>query len=442
MEKRMYARQRRHAQRGSISLLGALGILAGISALVGIMELANAKILDRNLDNYAQSLAPVALRSEIALNAIMIQNGVSRNIAKETVQGALDSVTPKGTVQVHLTFGNIVDGVFVPLSSNANNPKQNLSAADTVPDFAAVAVQLIGQSTFGLVPEGRAIYGLTNDDKDSPEVASCYCDNRYDDCMQQPEANNVMGDPNSHDRQQYCETGFAPSNSGGLFGAFFGGSPKYTAVDSVQFSPQWVGKAYTDGTPQTNTTSQAWQNVQVDAPLVISNGTNPFPEAGWNAGSAIWVTPGQTMQFTTHDFFGRAQVNEINGTFYVGRSGTCAYPSTGFFFFGILKDIQTFMTGNTDCLRYTANPTSQYHFANFLQPFMNSISKGLGANQHYYSCRDFSGLTSSRNGLIQIMRRIWTSPLQNWGSFYQQTGCSAKQMRQFSFLIWSGWKEV
>lgn len=444
----MTPRQRRHAQQGSIGLLGILSILASITALVGVMQLGNAAILDRHLDNYAQSLAPVALRSEIALSKTMVDNGVTTiSVAKDTLQSAVDSLTQPGSVKVKITFGNISNGVFTPLTTNASNPKAGLSATDTVPGFTAVAVQFIGPSTYGFVPEGRAIYGLTAQDQDSPDVASCYCDARYDQCLQQPKMNSAMGDVDTKERQRYCETGIAPSVSGGMMGMFFGGAPQYPDADTVRFSPQWVGKPYENGAVKTDTTSTGWQTIEQDAPLTVSNGVNPFPEASWDAATSNWMEGNFPMQFTGYknvtSFFGTFKQYKnpwkVDGTFYVGRSGTCAYPSNGFFFFGVMSDVQTYMTGNTDCLRYTANPTSKYDYANFLQPFMNAINSSTGANQHYYSCRDLTGLQSSRSGLIQIMRRIWTSPLQVWSRTYGDTGCSAKQMRWFGSSIWNGW---
>ncbi|WP_024850515.1 hypothetical protein [Hydrogenovibrio kuenenii] len=443
----MTPRQRRHAQQGSISLLGVLSIFVGLTALVGVMQLGNATILDRHLDNYAQSLAPVALRSEVTLSKAMVDNGVSINVAKDTLQKALDAVTEPGSVKVNISFGNITNGKFTPLTSNPSNPKAGLSATATVPGFAAVAVQFIGPSTFGFVPEGRAIYGLTDQDQDSPDVASCYCDARYDQCLQQPSTNSAMGGVDTKERQRYCETGIAPSVSGGMMGMFFGGDPEYPDADSVQFSPQWVGKPYENGTVKTDTGSSAWQAVKQDAPLNVSSGNNPFPEASWDPATEDWKEGNFLMQFTGYKnvstLFGSFKKYKnpwkVDGTFYAGRSGTCAYPSNGFFFFGVMSDVQTYMTGNTDCLRYTANPASKYDYANFMQPFMNAINSSTGANQHYYSCRDFTGLQSSRSGVIQIMRRIWTSPLQVWDRTYRETGCSAKQMRWFSSSIWNGW---
>lgn len=442
--------QRRHAQKGSISLLGALSILVGISALVGVVQLGNAQILNRHLDNYAQSLAPVALRSEIALSKTMVDKGVSINVAKETLQQAVDTMTKSGSVQVKITYGNITNGTFTPLAGNAENPKAGLSTTDVVPGFTAVAVQFIGPSTFGFVPEGKAIYGLTDQDQDSPDVASCYCDARYDQCLQQPKTNSAMGDIDTKERQRYCETGLAPSVSGGMMGMFFGGSPEYPDADSVKFSPQWVGKPYANGGVATDEASTSWQTIEGDEPLTVSNGVNPFPEASWDPVTAAWKAGNFPMEYTGYknvsSFMGTYKKYKdpwkVDGTFYVGRSGTCAYPSNGFFFFGVLSDIQTYMTGNKDCLRYTANPASRYEFADFLQPFMNAINSSTGANQHYYSCRDFTGLESSRNGLIQIMRRIWTSPLQIWDRTYRETGCSAKQMRWFGSSIWDGWIKV
>ena len=62
-------------QRGSITLLGALTILTALSGVYTLMELGNKMIMDRNFDNYAEALAPVALRTELALTQAMIDAG-------------------------------------------------------------------------------------------------------------------------------------------------------------------------------------------------------------------------------------------------------------------------------------------------------------------------------------------------------------------------------
>ncbi len=67
-------------------------------------------------------------------------------------------------------------------------------------------------------PVGRAIYGLSASDIDSPDMASCYCDARYNACLVAEETHSVMGAPNSGDRKRYCETGIAPSVGGFLVG--------------------------------------------------------------------------------------------------------------------------------------------------------------------------------------------------------------------------------
>ncbi len=469
----MRQRQKLHSQRGAISIIGIAIMSIGFTGFYTALELGNKMIMDRNFDNYAQAIAPVALRTEMSLTREMVANGQG-DLVREKLSDMLKGLGHQVDSNVNLTvkFGNMVpldspvtytdpsSGMeytyheeFEPLEHNAENPKFGLAEDEMPPDFSAVSIEIKESSATSLLPffrpTGRAVYGLSASDIDSPDMASCYCDARYNACLVAEETQSVMGAPNSGDRKRYCETGIAPSVGGGMMGMFFGGDAEYYQADTVQFSPQWVAKSY-EGMNPTDKTSQAWQAVLDDEPLTINDGVNPFPEAHWNAADAQWVAGNAPMQFT-----GRKKVSsfmmtypkyknpwELDGdTFYVGRSGVCAYPNKGFFG-GFMNVIQDFMFGNTDCIRYSADPDLKYDFASPVKGFMDAINGSTGANEHYYSCRDFSGLQSSRNGFFQVMRRIWTSPLLDWERSYQEADCTVKKMHWHGWWVFGEWREA
>ncbi|WP_319380741.1 hypothetical protein [Thiomicrorhabdus sp.] len=170
-----------------------------MTAIIGfglIMEYAKLKIIDRELDNYARTVAETALRSEMAITKKMLDEGTvpvnQTDIVSSAVLAQSGYVIEGGegtNRQIHkrITFGNFADtdacrdpnsgdkeSCFIPLESNADNPK----AAEPPPEFSAVAVQLWTDDYFyGYVPQGKALYGLL-DDKEG-----CYCDTRYEACL-------------------------------------------------------------------------------------------------------------------------------------------------------------------------------------------------------------------------------------------------------------------
>ncbi|GAB6035355.1 hypothetical protein [Galenea microaerophila] len=457
-------------QKGSISLLGASALLSGMFVMAAGLELGGKRIKDAQYDMYAQAIAPIALRSEIALTKAMVENGqadqpftLSQTFLSEA------GVNLENTV-LTLTYGNIhhldtpktvtddqgnqhtINEEFIPLEQHADNPKKGLGPNEVLPKFNAVAVEIQSKPSGifrNFIPKGRSIYGLSDDQENSPEMGSCFCDARFNACMAAEKTNNVMGEKESNDRRTYCETGMAPA-VGSFFSFFFGGKPKFPYVDSVKLSPQWVGRPYQAemGGSATDETSGAWQQVQNHELLTVVNGSNPFPEASWDAENAQWLPGNYEMKFTGWQnvkvFLGihlkYKNPWEVDGEFYVGRSGVCAYPSKGFFFFQMLNLAQEFLWGNTDCLRYTANPDVKYDWAKPLLPFFNLINSVTGANQHYYSCRDFSGISSARNGFFQVMRRIWSNPILDWTKSYQQADCSVKTMHFHGFWIFGRWR--
>lgn len=460
------SKTKRKLQKGSISLLGALGIFTGIGAMTATLELGDRMIKQAQFNSHAKAIAPIAMRAEMVLTKAMVDKG-EVDKAYTLSREFLDKLgLTEEEVSLTLTFGNIVyldspksmkdaqgnvvqsTEEFIALSEHADNPKKGLKSNEMPPKFNAVAVQIKLNEPdlfINFIPTGRAVYGLSDQQESSPEIGGCYCDVRFNACMQadkNEDFSSIMGEKDTDERRQYCETGFAPSDSGGFFGAFFGGKAIYDKANMVKLSPQWIGRPYLgeEGGSPTNENSVAWKDVLEDQPLKVENGNNPFPEAGWDAENAKWLFPGASkLTYEKKTWFG-SKTEDVEGTFYMGRSGTCAYPSSGFFFFKLMDLASDFLKGNTDCLRYTANPGVKYEWTSFLLPFMNLINGVTGTNEHYYSCYDFSGIQSSRNGLQQVVRRIWTNPLQDWTKSYQQSDCTVKTMHHYGFWIFGGWK--
>lgn len=427
-------------QQGAISLLGAASIALSLYTFNLVLDFGNAKLLDRKLDNYARDIASVALRSELAVTQATADKAQTSSRVDDILAKVGMNLSGEDiNLQKKIVFGNFdEEGNFQPLEENEENPK-NVQPGQTPPQFSAVAVQLWStESFFGFTPQGKALYGLDLADENSPDMANCFCNVRYDSCLEAPRTSSVMGSIGSDDRKKYCEYGTAP-----VSGSFMMQSATYSDADAVKLSPQWIGTPYS-GDPATDQEGTAWSTVQNAEPLAVSSGVNPFPEASWDAANANWLPGNYPMSYssTSCSFFGcSTSTKNISGSFYMGRSGTCADPG-GFFFFQMMSQMMSFMSGNTDCLRYTAQPALQYEFASPIEAFMQGIIGSTGANEHYYSCRDFSGLTSSRSGFFQIFFRLWSSPVVSWESSYQSSDCAVKEMRYRGWWFWGGWEEV
>lgn len=423
----------REKQRGSISLMGVMAMVASFSAFYLVMEMGNKMIEDRNFTNYAKSLAPIALRTELAITRTMVEQGTaktSQDVVKEYLSQL--GLTTGGSFSFKLTFGNMKSPgngepeIFHALSQNAESPKMSTAAGEDPPVFSAIKVVLEdtgGQLDFH--PKGTAVYGLSSDTKDSGNVASCYCDVRYEACLlQEPGADSsIMGNIGSDQRQSYCEIGYAPVKS-----SFFSEKAKYS---SVNLSPQWVGKAYENQASGTATdeTSTAWQRVQASKPIYISNGANVFPLASWNAATTSWTTPADPLMGKTSSY----SSSLVNGNFYVGRSATCAHPSGGFFFFNMFSSMMDWFSGGgtDDCLLYTGDLNYTRDYPTVLKGFLDLVASSTGSNEYLYSCRDFVGIREARGGFIQWFTRLWTSPFVDWTQSYGETGCVSRKMRWF-----------
>ncbi|MBD3821678.1 MAG: hypothetical protein IE914_05410 [Thiotrichales bacterium] len=479
----MYARQRRHEQRGSISLLGALGILAGITTLVGVMQLANAKILDRHLDNYAESMAPVALRSELALSADMIKQGISVEVAKETLQNALNRVSKSGSVQVNLTFGNVKNGVFEPLGGDPNgalakNPKAGLADGQNPPDFSAVALQLVGPSTYGFVPQGKAIYGLPEAAQEDGNMASCFCQNRYNACLASnidtssypQDLQQAIGSPSSDTRKDYCMFGYMPSTNSGSVGKY----------QSMSVPIQFIGKMSSKDESGVirklvnDDQKDLWLAVNEQHPIQVKNGQNPFPNYFYNFFKDTWVQmetrlPAQkpnTSIFSPemenlklrdvrgpkgdYETFNDAWIAgnktvQANGYYYVGQVGTCirgTNQSNSPNISSLQDDVKNAAKSSTDsavqrCLSYYDKVGDNWGTIFGFIPVHESVYRYM-----QQSCVDFNRYKATRISFFEWMLMSWTWPFIDWKTSYQNLSCATSQMRWYGSFIWGGWKKV
>lgn len=429
----------REKQRGSITLMGAMAMITSFSAFYLVMELGNKMIEDRNFTNYAKSLAPIALRTELAITRKMVDQGTAKT-SKDVVNEYLSQLglTTGEGFSVTLTFGNMKSSgsgapdIFDALPENAESPKMSVQTGEEPPAFSAIKVVL--EDTGGMLdfhPKGTAVYGLSSEAKDSGNVASCYCDVRYEGCLLENSGDDsgIMGSIESDQRKSYCETGYAPvKKKFTMFPPFIVESAKYS---SVNLSPQWIGKTYQNeaiGTA-TDENSDAWQRVQASKPIHISNGVNVFPLASWNAANTSWITPAEPLIGKTSSY----SSSLVNGSFYVGRSATCAHPSGGFFFFNMFSSMMDWFSGGgtDDCLVYKGDLNYTRDYPTVLKAFLDAVASSTGSNEYLYSCRDFVGIKEARGGFIQWFTRLWTSPFVDWSQSYGETGCVARKMRWF-----------
>ncbi|MDG4812292.1 hypothetical protein P8629_04675 [Hydrogenovibrio sp. 3SP14C1] len=425
----------REKQRGSITLMGAMAMVASFSAFYLVMEMGNKMIEDRNFTNYAKSLAPIALRTELAITRTMVEQGAaktSQDVVKEYLSQL--GLTTGGSFSFKLTFGNMKSSgngepdIFNALPENAESPKMSTASGEEPPVFSAIKVVL--EDTGGALnfhPKGTAVYGLSSDAQESGNVASCYCDVRYESCLLEESGADagLMGSIGSDQRKSYCETGYAPvKKKFTMFPPFIVESAKYS---SVNLSPQWVGKPYQNEVNgnATDESSNAWQRVQASKPIEINNGVNVFPLASWNAAATSWITPADTLRSNSG--------SSVNGSFYVGRSATCAHPSGGWFFFNMFSSMMDWFSGGgtDDCLVYTGDLNYTRDYPTVMKAFLDMVASSTDSNEYLYSCRDFVGIKEARGGFIQWFTRLWTSPFVDWTQSYGETGCVSRKMRWF-----------
>lgn len=365
-------------QRGSITLLGALTIFTALSGVYTIMELGNKMIMDRNFDNYAEALAPVALRTELALTQAMIDAGEGDKV-NTVMAGFLIQLghTLGSDITVNITFGNMValgmpldytnpktgltyvlNEEFVPLADvfNVSNPKLGLAADEDPPVFSAVAIELVESNPSGLLgfhPKGRAIYGIPPAEVASADMSACFCDSRYDSCLVADFSGVDTGAPplgfqgnlgavGSTERKNYCEYGYVSSQQAGV-----------AKFPSVMLYSAWLGKEFADdGSLLIDMTNPdqlaAYETVVKQEPLYVVPGVNPFETNTGSSGCSCgfggggdylaskwdgntytkWDVPDALRSTTPPDYSYTSNDVMVDDYFYVGRTGVCVAGTT------------------------------------------------------------------------------------------------------------------
>ncbi|BCN93964.1 hypothetical protein THMIRHAM_17490 [Thiomicrorhabdus immobilis] len=495
-------------QRGSISLLGALSIATALSGVFTVMELGNKMIMERNFNNYAQALAPVALRTELALTEDNIATEGDK--VREVIGDFLSKLghTLDGDVSLNITFGNMktvpaysytdpktnltytITEEFEPLTEYESNPRSGQDADGKPIQFSAVALELVESSPTGLLgfhPKGQAIYGISEEDANSTDMADCFCDKRYDMCLSADMSAvpatfpGNIGAPGSVDRQNYCEYGYVESHPGNV---------DKTKYPSVELSSQWLGKVEEGSTElvDINDSSQMdnYDIVAAQQPLEVVSGVNPFPTKTWNFWSLLWGTSsadyyvknwdGSTLEKndsydngfeTTGDYlyhkvalfgFLLPQDKEVyvDGYFYVGRTGVCVdgtdatdVPNIT----GALADMTDGPKNSTDaevqrCLSYettlgSTSSTTDVTTCMFFGCCCTTTSVTTTTNIDGYaqqSCKDFNRTPSTRLNFFQWMMSLFFSPFIDWQTSYQQLDCGVKKMKTYPTFSWLFWR--
>lgn len=443
-------KQRLRKQRGAISLLGVASIAVSLFAFNQVMEFGNAKLLDRKLDNYARTVASVALRSELAITKKAIDEGaIPANKTSLVVDDLLTQVgmytqaTDDNAVNLNktITFGNFDEnGDFVELDSDSSNPR----AAETPPDFSAVAVQLWSDqnSFYGFTPQGKAIYGL---DAENIDDQDCYCKNRYESCRGADLSDVAWaGEPYSDSRKNYCNYGYTDSKIS---------NADETKYPYIEFNDAWIGRP-----PETinfwmfyskSYDGEAFDAVLNQKTVLVTKGDDPLKNtSGWSTwfdmskffcffgcsssdlparlqdesimkksdipssirSEYICEKPGFMMLPTTYpscDSANNSNAAVLNDSIYIGYQGTCV-PGTD--------------SGNlamSRCLAYEEDGVSRYQ-----------------------SCLDIERNSSMQMNFFERMMAFFFGPVLNWERSYEGLNCEMKKMRYKGWMFWGGWQDV
>jgi hypothetical protein len=483
-------------QRGSITLLGALTIFTALSGVYTMMELGNKMIMDRNFDNYAEALAPVALRTELALTQAMIDAGegdkvntvmagfldklghtLDSDITVKVIFGTMETLDPpKNYTDPKTSLTYVLHAEFVPVAPefNASNPKLGLAEGQEPPEFSAVAIELTESDPSGLLgfhPKGRGVFGIPPSEVASADMSACFCESRYDTCLV-ADFSTVSGFPGnlgaigSADRKNYCEYGYVSSQQEGV-----------AKFPSVMLYSQWLGKTIADdGTALIDKSDPVqlanYQTVVKQKPLYVEPGVNPFEN---NTGSSMCSCSAGTTDFiaskwngdvyTKNDvpvayqnsslppeyFYGSSSCCNTNADvwvddyIYVGRTGVCiggTTPTDVPNVSGGLSDPSLVTTNSSDkevqrCLSYETAVATTTPCGSFESGCVDGFSSVTGYAQQ--SCRDFNSKAKARLSFFEWMMSLFFGGLTDWNTSYQQLDCGIKKMQtypSFSFFNW------
>ncbi len=490
-------------QRGSITLLGALTIFTALSGVYTMMELGNKMIMDRNFDNYAEALAPVALRTELALTQAMIDAGEGDKV-NTVMAGFLDKLghTLDSDITVNVIFGtmeildppvnytnpktgltHVLNAEFVPVAGGeliSSNPKVGLPAGEDPPEFSAVAIELTESDPSGLLgfhPKGRGIFGIPPSEVASADMSACFCESRYDTCLV-ADFSTVSGFPGSlgaigsTDRKNYCEYGYVSSQQAGV-----------AKFPSVMPYSQWLGKTIgSDGTKLIDKSDPVqlanYQTVVKQKPLYVEPGVHPFEN---NTGGSACSCGGGTSEFIASKWNGDAYERRdvpaslqettppdysytgtssssdvmVDDYIYVGRTGVCVggtTPADAANVTGGLADRTNGPKNSTDsevqhCLSYETElgSTSSFHDETSCDFFGNNCTtesiETITPVDGYaqQSCRDFNSKAKARLSFFEWMMSLFFGGLTDWNTSYQQLDCGIKKMQTYPSFSFFNW---
>ncbi|MDX1347252.1 MAG: hypothetical protein R3189_03255 [Thiomicrorhabdus chilensis] len=469
-------KQRLRKQRGAITLLGVASIAVSLFAFNQVMEFGNAKLLDRKLDNYARTVASVALRSELAITKKAIDEGAIP--ANQTSLVVDDLLTQVGmyvqdtndvthNLEKKIIFGNFADesicnssdeeirkNCFIPLESGEFNPK----AEDPVPDFSAVAVKLTSSESFlgGVyTPEGKALYGLDADNVDNQD---CYCKNRYESCRGADLSDVAWaGEPYSDSRDNYCNYGYTDSKIS---------NADETKYPLATFDDAWIGRApdtvnffmfYTQGYDDAS-----FARVLGHKPLLIADGKDPLYEEGGMFSamegmmsmmcpcmgstdeklayeqtlSSGWFSSGSFRDYNKSDIVPSANTNDyrcLDSGMFVSAVRSCSDSSWGSSNWPVVLNDSFYIGYQGTCVPGT--DSGNLAMSRCLAYEENGVSR-------YQSCLDIERNSSMQMNFFERMMAFFFGPVLNWERSYEGLNCEMKKMRYKGWMFWGGWQDV
>ena len=523
----MWARNRLSRQKGMMSLVAAGVILTALSGLDMVMELGDKMVLKQALNNHAQAIAPTLLRAELALTQKMVDTGQGV-LPEQLAQQMLSGVDLKpGDYQLTLTYGRMVadertwtdpkTGVtlklherFVPCNayvkegvdsrncSDPAHPKAGLAQNETPVPFDAISVEI--RDTTGILnfhPVGRAIFGLPASATNDGDLGTCFCNNRYEACLKVPldttlplSLQQLMGQPDTSQRKNYCDFGLAPSVTDG-------NGVTWSKYPTVPISAQWLGK--TEARDETgfirklmaSADMATYQRAKDNLPIQVVQ-ANPFPDYFYNLWTGQWnklpwdkrfyalehdgdvmrrrdVTRSLRGDYAYREGFISSPWDKVyaNGWFYVGRKGTCIADTTaadvpkisatvddpaqlptfdntqGLFFFFSSEMDYPYVGENVQneirrCLSYKGKVGNEWAtlFGVMPIPFTHRNKYAYFQN----SCVDYARQKATRVTFFQWMIMSWTWPFIDWTRQYQALDCTTRKMRWYGWFHWGYWR--
>jgi len=363
----------------------------------------------------------------------------------------------------------------------------------------AISVEI--KDTTGVLnfhPVGRAIFGLPAQAVEDGDLASCFCNNRYEACLKVPldttlplAVQQAMGSPDTPQRKNYCDFGLTPSLNDGE-------GISWSKYPTVPISAQWLGK--TEARDETGfirklitSKDQAtFERVKDNLPIRVDN-SNPFPNYFYNLWSGHWnkvpwdkrfyalehdgdvmrrkdVTRSLRGKYTYRYRFFPSLRSKVyaNGWFYVGRKGTCIANTTAadvpyisatvedpaqlptfnnkrrFLFFATERDYpyvgENVQNEIRRCLSYKGKIGNEWStlFGVVPIPFTHRNKYAYFQN----SCVDYARQKATRVTFFQWMIMSWTWPFIDWERQYQALDCTTRKMRWYGWFHWGYWRSL